>query len=96
MKKKYLVIAAHPDDETLGCGASIHSLIKNNNNLRVVFLGEGSTCRFGARVETSSLFVYPFLKGCKVMMPSEGGTLDTNQKLYVVPQRIAFPASFSS
>ena len=46
MKKKYLVIAPHPDDETLGCGASIHSLIKNNNNLRVVFLGEGSTCRF--------------------------------------------------
>ena len=55
MKKKYLVIAAHPDDETLGCGASIHSLIKNNNNLRVVFLGEGSTCRFEASTKKEIL-----------------------------------------
>ena len=45
-KKKYLVIAAHPDDETLGCGATIYSLRKNKNDVRVIFLGEGSTCRF--------------------------------------------------
>ena len=45
-KKKYLVIASHPDDETLGCGATIYNLRKTKHNVRVVFLGEGSTCRF--------------------------------------------------
>ena len=46
MKKKYLIIASHPDDETLGCGATIYSLRKKKNDVRVIFLGEGSTCRF--------------------------------------------------
>ena len=46
MKKKYLIIAAHPDDESLGCGATIYSLRKKKNDVRVIFLGEGSTCRF--------------------------------------------------
>ena len=45
-KKKYLIIAAHPDDETLGCGATIYNLRKEKKNVRVIFLGEGSTCRF--------------------------------------------------
>ena len=46
MKKKYLIIASHPDDETLGGGATIYSLRKKKNDVRVIFLGEGSTCRF--------------------------------------------------
>ena len=45
-KKKYLIIASHPDDETLGCGATIYNLRKEKKNVRVIFLGEGSTCRF--------------------------------------------------
>ena len=46
MKKKYLIVAAHPDDETLGCGGLIYSLIRKKNDVRVIFLGEGSSCRF--------------------------------------------------
>ena len=46
MKKKYLIIVAHPDDETLGCGGLIYSLIRKKNDVRVIFLGEGSSCRF--------------------------------------------------
>lgn len=44
--KKILVIAAHPDDETIGCGATL-SLAKNNGCLiDVLFLGEGVSTRF--------------------------------------------------
>ena len=46
MKDKILVISAHPDDETLGCGATIYNLRKMKHSVRVAFLGEGSTCRF--------------------------------------------------
>ena len=46
MKKNILIIAAHPDDETLGCGAYIYQNSKKNN-IKVIFLGEGTSCRFG-------------------------------------------------
>ena len=44
--RKALVIAAHPDDDVLGCGATLHKLVAEGHDVRVVFLGEGSTCRF--------------------------------------------------
>lgn len=41
--KKILIIAAHPDDETLGCGATIHHLSKNNDIQLLTFTdGVGS------------------------------------------------------
>ena len=55
MKKKYLIIAAHPDDETLGCGATISYLRKKKNEVRVIFLGEGSTCRFDSTTKKDIL-----------------------------------------
>ena len=44
--KKLLVIAAHPDDELLGCGGSIAKYLNNGVLVKVLFLGEGSTCRY--------------------------------------------------
>ena len=44
--KKLLVIAAHPDDELLGCGGTITKCISNGVLVKVLFLGEGSTCRY--------------------------------------------------
>ena len=39
--QKILVIAAHPDDEVLGCGGTLAKAIKAGVSVRVVFLGEG-------------------------------------------------------
>ena len=49
--KKILVVVAHPDDELLGLGATIHKLINEKNcEVRVIILGEGITSRFDKRV----------------------------------------------
>jgi LmbE family N-acetylglucosaminyl deacetylase len=45
---KTLVVAAHPDDEVLGCGGLIAKLINQGEQVRVVFLAEGSSCRYEA------------------------------------------------
>jgi LmbE family N-acetylglucosaminyl deacetylase len=45
MKNNILIIAAHPDDETLGCGGLIYQNSRKNN-IKVIFLGEGTSCRF--------------------------------------------------
>ena len=44
--KKVLITAAHPDDEVLGCGGMVSKFIKQGVNFKVLFVGEGSTCRF--------------------------------------------------
>ncbi len=41
-----LIIAAHPDDELLGCGGLISKKIKNKENIRILFLAEGVTSRY--------------------------------------------------
>ena len=44
--KKILIVASHPDDETLGCGGLINNFSKKNIKIKTVILGEGSSCRF--------------------------------------------------
>jgi LmbE family N-acetylglucosaminyl deacetylase len=44
--KRILLVVAHPDDELLGCGATMHRLIHEHNcTIKVVILGEGITAR---------------------------------------------------
>lgn len=45
MSQKFLVIAAHPDDEVLGCGGTITRLVREGNEVHIVILANGLTSR---------------------------------------------------
>jgi LmbE family N-acetylglucosaminyl deacetylase len=49
MKKKVLIVAAHPDDEVLGCGGTIARLVKERHEAYTLILGEGITSRDRSR-----------------------------------------------
>lgn len=44
-----LVIAAHPDDEVLGCGGTIRRLSEDGTQVHIAILGEGVTSRYPDR-----------------------------------------------
>ena len=46
-----LVLAAHPDDEVLGCGGTIARLSKAGEEVHIAILGEGITSRYTKREE---------------------------------------------
>ncbi len=50
MNKKILIVAAHPDDEVLGCFATVSKLINQGNEAYTLILGEGKTSRDEKRV----------------------------------------------
>ena len=47
MTKRILVIAAHPDDEILGCGATMSKHTRQEDEVWSLILGEGITSRTG-------------------------------------------------
>jgi len=50
MSKKILIVAAHPDDEVLGCFGTVARLIKEGYEAYTLILGEGKTSRSEQRV----------------------------------------------
>jgi len=46
--KKILVVAAHPDDEVLGCGATLAAAIRAGAHAKVLILAQGITARYDA------------------------------------------------
>lgn len=48
-RNKTLVIAAHPDDEVLGCGATIAKYAAKGADVRILILSEGATARDSTR-----------------------------------------------
>lgn len=47
--KNILLIAAHPDDEVLGCGGTVARYAREGHNVSVMILGEGITSRYAKR-----------------------------------------------
>ena len=47
--KTILVIAAHPDDEVLGCGATIAPLVREGWAVHIFIAAEGATSRSDKR-----------------------------------------------
>lgn len=54
--KKILVVAAHADDETLGCGGTIIRAVDQGIEVGVVLLGEGISARFNIKEYDSEQF----------------------------------------
>lgn len=55
MKKKILVVAAHPDDEVLGCGGTVARLAKEGNEVFTLILAEGVTSRYDKANSSASI-----------------------------------------
>lgn len=49
MSKNIFIIAAHPDDEILGCGGTIAKLVKQGNTAYTLILGEGVASRYDVK-----------------------------------------------
>lgn len=52
-----LVVAAHPDDEVLGCGGTLARLADEGDDVHIGILGEGVTSRFANREEADRSLV---------------------------------------
>ena len=46
LSARTLVVAAHPDDEVLGCGATMARIASNGGTVQTIFLADGESARF--------------------------------------------------
>jgi len=46
--KKILIVAAHPDDEVLGCGGTVAKMAVGGAEIFCLFMGQGKSSRYGA------------------------------------------------
>jgi N-acetylglucosamine malate deacetylase 1 len=49
--KNVLVVAAHPDDEVLGCGVTMYHHVRNGDKVYIVFMSDGVSSRKSNRTE---------------------------------------------
>ena len=64
MNQTVLVVAAHPDDEVLGCGATIARHAANGDRVHILILAEGATSRRAQRDRGASKQALSRLGAC--------------------------------
>ena len=47
--RRVLVVAAHPDDEILGCGGTLARHVRAGDTVRALILCEGESLRYGRK-----------------------------------------------
>ncbi len=52
-RESVLVVAAHPDDEVLGCGGTMARLANEGHDVRIAILAEGMTSRYQQREQAN-------------------------------------------
>lgn len=60
-----LVVAAHPDDEVLGCGGTIARLSQEGHKVCVAILGEGITSRYDKREKVDRRLIEDLHANCQ-------------------------------
>lgn len=63
--KKILVVAAHPDDEVLGCGGTIAKCAKLGDQVYILILGEGISSRYKNRKDARKRDIHNLKKQAK-------------------------------
>jgi len=82
MKQNVLVIAAHPDDELLGCGATVAQHVINGDHVTSVIVCEGDSLRYN---EANTLHQSQIFKAAKVLGVSDVRSLQfPDQKLETI------------
>lgn len=60
-----LVVAAHPDDELLGCGGTLVRLIEDGRQVGILVLGEGVTSRYPSRDMAPEAEIEDYRRRCR-------------------------------
>lgn len=82
MRMNYLVVVAHPDDEVLGAGATIHKLIEEGNNVAVAIM----VSQAAARKDLSSTLINDEMNAFSIMGVEKKYEADfPNIKMNIVP-----------